>query len=231
MRNRELKQGFYNPGAQRHWFIEEFNHATREMVRPHVVWRLRDGSRKEIVAERGAWVDGVWVFTNLFLLSYSAGASDLPTEQRRVERLAMPEFSETPEQIKSEFKFNKLSGASIRTVRKVQLSIAEILEYQRLHPEDQSKSALLNTKLHEHFALPWTCVVVVLIALPFGAAPGRRNVFVGVASSIVSCFAYFVVQQLSLALGAGGRVPPWVAAWAPNALFALAGLVLCWRIR
>ena len=38
--------------------------------------------------------------------------------------------------------------------------------------------------------------VVVVIALPFGAAGGRRNVFVGVASSIVICFIYFVLQQL-----------------------------------
>lgn len=231
LRNREIKQGFYNVRARRHWFIEEYNSATFEMTRPHVIWRVRDGSRREIVAERGAWVQGVWVFTNLFFLTYSTNATDPPLEQRQLDRVAMPEFWETPDLIKSEFKFNRLNALSIRAKKGVQLSLSEIIEYRRLHPDQRNKSPLINTKFHERLATPWTCLVVVLIALPFGAAPGRRNVFVGVASSIVICFAYFVVQQLAVALGTGGRIPAWIAAWTPNALFALVGLILCWRIR
>jgi lipopolysaccharide export system permease protein len=61
--------------------------------------------------------------------------------------------------------------------------------------------------------------------------PGRRNVFVGVASSVFICFAFFVIKELTLALGAGGFVPPWVAAWAPHALFSATGLALMWRVR
>ena len=64
-----------------------------------------------------------------------------------------------------------------------------------------------------------------------GAASGRRNVVAGVASSISICFVYFVVQQLALALGTGGTVPPWAAAWAPNALFGITGLILTLRVR
>ena len=45
------------------------------------------------------------------------------------------------------------------------------------------------------------------------------------------CFAYFVLQQLALALGTGGYVLPWIAAWAPNGLFAITGLALTWRVR
>ena len=58
--------------------------------------------------------------------------------------------------------------------------------------------------------------MVVLIALPFGAASGRHNVFVGVASGIFICFGYFIFLQLGLALGAGGQLPPWLAAWLPK---------------
>ena len=67
-------------------------------------------------------------------------------------------------------------------------------------------------------------MVVVLIAIPFGAVSGRRNVFMGVAGSIVICFAYFVVQQLALALGTGGYLAPWLAGWLPNLSFGLVGL-------
>jgi lipopolysaccharide export system permease protein len=73
--------------------------------------------------------------------------------------------------------------------------------------------------------------VVVLIAIPFGAASGRRNLFFGVAGSIFICFAYFVIQQVSLALGAGGHLPAWLAAWLPNLFFAGLGLGLTARVR
>jgi len=54
---------------------------------------------------------------------------------------------------------------------------------------------------------------------------------VGVASSLVICFSYFVLQQLVLALGTRGVLSPWLGAWAPNLVFALTGFGLTWRIR
>jgi lipopolysaccharide export system permease protein len=74
-------------------------------------------------------------------------------------------------------------------------------------------------------------LVVVLIAIPFGAASGRRNVFVGVASSILICFVYFVLQQVGLALGTGGWLPPWLAGWCPNLAFGITGLWLTSIVR
>ena len=173
-------------------------------------------------------VSGMWIFTNVHTLVYSGAAGAVP-EQSETEWLPMPVFAETPEQIKSEIKINKLN--SFKSVRKAQLSIREIFEYKRLHPGGTNKDAMLDTKLHGRLAAPWTCLVVVLIALPFGAATGRRNVAVGVGSSILICFTYFVLQQLALALGTGGHVAPWVAAWSPNAFFAIVGLALTWRVR
>ena len=72
---------------------------------------------------------------------------------------------------------------------------------------------------------------MVLIAIPFGAPSGRRNVFVGVATSIFICFAYFVLQRFGMALGTGGYLPPLVATWLPNGLFGGAGIWLTTRVR
>ena len=102
-----------------------------------------------------------------------------------------------------------------------------------LHPHDlpAGKRNELLTQLHGRFAAAWTCVVVVLIAIPFGAASGRRNLFVGVAGSIVICFVYFVLLKLGLQLGYGGILPPWLAAWFPNLAFGIAALWLMLRVR
>lgn len=229
-RSREWVQNlcFYNQRDGRSWVIEAYNLETAEMLKPHVVVRQPDGSQQEILAERGWRVDGLWVFTNLNILHYAPNPQTVPAREQ-VESRSMADFTETPEQIRSEIKINKLN--SFKAVRKTQLSIMEILEYKRLHPGGTTQTDMLDTKLHGRLASPWTCLVVVLIALPFGAATGRRNVFVGVASSIVICFGYFVMLQLALALGTGGYLPSWVAAWTPNALFGFGGLLLTRRVR
>jgi lipopolysaccharide export system permease protein len=72
---------------------------------------------------------------------------------------------------------------------------------------------------------------VVLIAVPFAAGSGRRNVFVGVAASIFIFFAYYILQQVGFAYGEAGRLPAWVAAWLPNLVFGLTGLWLMTRVR
>ena len=73
--------------------------------------------------------------------------------------------------------------------------------------------------------------MVVLIALPFGAAAGRRNVFVGVASSIFIAFGFLVLTRVGLALGTGGHMPAWLAGWLPNIVFGAIGLWLTARAR
>ena len=224
----EQRFGFITPDGKRRWFIEAFNLATSEMIRAYVETPLPEGGRREIYADTARWTAEGWVFSGVHLLIYPPDRSALPQREDH-ETLPAPELPETPEFIRSEIRFSKLQG--IKAVRKAQLSIREILEYRRLHPRGTSRDSVLDTKLHGRLSAPWTCLVVVAIALPFGAATGRRNVFVGVASSIVICFAYFVLQQLGLALGSGGYLPGWVAAWSPNAFFAFGGLLLTWRMR
>jgi lipopolysaccharide export system permease protein len=186
-----------------------------------------DGSRVNLKAERGWWETNTWVFTNVHIGDFAPGGAE--TGSRQYTTLAMPEFTETPEQIRSEIKMKKINN--LKEVRRAQLSVKEILDYRRLHPGGTRKDSMLETKLHGRLAAPWTCLVVVVIALPFGAASGRRNVVVGVASSIVICFVYFMLAQLTLGLGVGEIVPPWLAAWAPNGLFAAAGVAFILRVR
>jgi lipopolysaccharide export system permease protein len=221
--------GFTNKREHRAWFITEYNVKTVEMVKPQVSWTLADGSIHRLYADRAIRTNGVWTFLNAAEeMQTDANAALLPVFQTNV--LAMPEFHETPAEIQSAIKIssydNKLSA------RKADIPLMDIWNYLRLHPDlPQARSSWLFTKLHGRLAAPWTCLVVVLMAIPFGAASGRRNLFVGVAGSIFICFAYFVVQQVSLAFGSGGHLPAWLAAWLPNLIFGSLGLVLTARVR
>lgn len=223
--------GFSNTAKNRVWFMETYNLRTHEMTRPRIEWTLVTGTRREVSAERGFWNGAAWVFTNVQELVYPPVKGALPGPPIETNLLVWAELSETPAEIESEIKIARINSSDLRQIRKAQFSIREILDYQARHPGRGEKARVLDTKLHGRMAAPFTCVVVVLIALPFGALTGRRNVFVGVASSIVICFAYFVLVQVALAFGVRGFVPPWLGAWGPNVLFAVTGLALTWRLR
>jgi lipopolysaccharide export system permease protein len=220
---------FLNPLANRTWRIGAYHLQQNVMWNPQFDWHRPDGTRVQLIAERARWIQRQWVFTNVQRLEFSAAIDALP-DISRTNQLVFEGLTETPRIIKSEIKISTIEG--LKSLRKTQLSSLEIIDYLKLHPRlERKKYDSLRTMLYSRLAAPWICLVVVFIAVPFGALPGRRNVFVGVASSIFICFTFFIMKELSIALGGGGFVPPWVAAWAPNILFAAAGFVLMWRVR
>jgi len=230
-RNEYRNLCFENTRDGRRWRVGVYNTATGEMIEPGVYPAERDGSKPwELRAERARRVDGVWTFYNALAFKEAADTNSPPVPVLRTNVLAVPEFSETPEEINSEIRIR--DSMTLRAAKKADVPIKDLLNYLRLHPQlSRSDRSWLDTKLAGRLAAPWTCLVVVLIAIPFGVAGGRRNVFVGVASSIVICFSYFVLQQLGLALGTSGRLPAWLAAWFPNLSFGLAGLLMTARVR
>jgi lipopolysaccharide export system permease protein len=227
-RDKVLNAGVNNSRDGREWIIGVYDLQTGEMTRPVVVSRLGDGSQIELRAARAIRRKGTWNFFDVVEYRRPAQPDTLPVLMLKTNLLLKPEFSETPQQITSEIQLS--SGNSLTKAKRADIPIAVILNYLRLHPYP-TQAAALYTKLAGRLATPWTCLVVVLIAIPFGAASGRKNVFVGVASSILICFAYFVLQQVCLAAGAGGRLPPWLGGWLPNLAFGFAGLFLTARVR
>jgi len=221
--------GFTNMRDHRIWFFTEYHVQTSEMLTPKVRWTLPDGWSRLLVADRAIRTNGVWTFFNATEYTRENTNADLvPLLQSNV--LAMPEFKETPMEIQSEVEISRY--LNLGGTKKANIPLVDIWNYLRSYPDlPHDDSCRLLTKLHDRLASPWTCMVVVLIAIPFGAASGRRNVFFGVAGSIFVCFAYFVIQQVSLALGTSGHLPPWLAAWLPNLIFGATGVVLTTRMR
>lgn len=222
---------FVNTREHRLWHFSEYRVETTEMLNPIVSWTLPDGSIRQLKADRAIRTNGVWTFFGAKEFEQTnARAPLLPSFQTNV--LPMPEFDETPKEIRCEIKFSEYQG--LRGSRRPDIPLADLVAYLRLHPDlSRADSRWLFTKFYGRLAAPWTCLVVVLIAIPFGAASGRRNLFVGVAGSIFICLGYFVIQSVSLALGSApnGHLPAWLAAWLPNLIFGATGLWMTAKVR
>ena len=74
-------------------------------------------------------------------------------------------------------------------------------------------------------AVPVTCIIIALFAAPLVVATPRATGAIGLAIALATTMLFLLAVQLSQAVGAGGLLPPVIAAWAPNTLFGVAGLV------
>ncbi|HXR06537.1 MAG TPA: LptF/LptG family permease, partial [Candidatus Acidoferrum sp.] len=223
-----VKLDFHNEAEDRDWKIDRYNRDTTVMTGPHLIWGRPDGSVRIINADRAIYSNGQWVFFNVE--DWVTRTNAPPPSGPKLQPILKLRLAETPAWIESELKVKALSPTE--AARKPQLSIREILTYFRLHPHlEATRWATLMTQLQCRLAEPFTCLTVVLIALPFGARSGRHNVFAGVASGLFICFGFFIMQRIAMGLGVSGNLPPVLAAWLPNLVFGLAGLALIWRAR
>jgi lipopolysaccharide export system permease protein len=80
-------------------------------------------------------------------------------------------------------------------------------------------------------ALPVACLVIVLFGAPLAMSSPRSGAAVGIAISLGTTVAYLLLAQIARAVGAGGLIDPTFAAWIPNLVFFLGGVVLLGRVR
>lgn len=220
--------GLNTEHAHRQWDWYQYDARTGEMFDLWVKWPQPDGSSRLLYADRGVWTNGGWTFFGVKEWSQAeATAERVKILQTNV--LVMAEFDETPKQFRAEI---KLGGNGLLNQHDEDISLREIWDYLRQNPQmPKAKHDYLLTAFHGRLAAPWTCLVVVVIAIPFGAGSGRRNLFYGVAGSIFIVAGYLVIREVSLQFGAHGHMPAWLAAWLPNLLFGATGLILTPRVR
>jgi lipopolysaccharide export system permease protein len=78
--------------------------------------------------------------------------------------------------------------------------------------------------LHLKLALPAASLMMMLLAVPLAASGSRvTSLAASIALGFVVGFSYFVLVAFTRALGQSGALPPAVAAWTANVLFALVG--------
>ncbi|HSL81853.1 MAG TPA: LPS export ABC transporter permease LptF, partial [Thermoanaerobaculia bacterium] len=98
---------------------------------------------------------------------------------------------------------------------------------------DRSLSAenrrLAWVEIHKKFSIPFACLVFGIFALPLGFNNRRGSKASGFALSILVIVGYWILLDSGEKWAQAGGIPPWLAMWAPNLLFAGLGLFLLAR--
>ncbi|MGD9905602.1 MAG: LPS export ABC transporter permease LptF [Vicinamibacterales bacterium] len=85
--------------------------------------------------------------------------------------------------------------------------------------------------LYRKVAFPFVTLVMTLIGVPFAVTTGRRGALYGIGAGIVLALVYWTLISVFAAFGAGGAMPPLLAAWAPNLLFGAGAVYLLLTVR
>jgi len=88
-----------------------------------------------------------------------------------------------------------------------------------------------RVNLHRRLAFPLVTVVMTLLAIPFGVTIGRKGALYGIGLATILAGSYFLVMTFFVAFGSAGLLPPMLAAWGANILFAAGATYMILTVR
>ncbi|MEO7964657.1 MAG: LptF/LptG family permease, partial [Gemmatimonadaceae bacterium] len=80
-------------------------------------------------------------------------------------------------------------------------------------------------------AIPVTCIIIALFGAPLATSTQRGGAAYGIGVSLGTTIVFLIMIQLTKAIGGKGVLTPEMAAWLPNGVFAILGLVMLARVR
>ena len=159
---------------------------------------------------------GQWIFQDGWMFEYD-GYRVKRFEQYQVK--TFPDLPETPEYFLTEKK------------QEQQLNFKELEAYIRELRQSGFDTVRMRVQYHRKFSVPMFVWIMALIAVPFSFLTGNRGAMAGVGVSIGIAMAYFAIGRLFAEIGNVNQLAAPVAAWAPDVVFAVAGLYFFTRMR
>ena len=208
-----------NEVDKRTWFVGRVPFDLRKREMRSLTIRQFDGEGHLVVTFRATsakWFFGAreWRLSNG--KTYTYDKDGIPRIQSW-DFLTIPGWRETPWKVLSSSQNPEFLG------------IPGLTTYLKSNPDyDERSLAPFRTNWWYCWAEPLSCLVIVLIAAPLGIVYSRRGVLGGVAASIVIFALIYVLSGSLVAAGQGGYLPPVVAAWGTDFIFASVGAVLLW---
>jgi len=219
-----VRMYYFHPEGRRVWDVEKFDVNTPESIRNLTLKTEReDGSALTIAnVDRAEWLDQTWWFFDGTVRE--CNTNNVPTNAIPILISSQGEeqrhLTETPYDFANEKKPWEF------------LSYREMKSYIHSHPNlSDTDVARFKTDMHNKLAIPWTCLIVVLLGIPAGARSGRKSAIVGVFLAIGLFFAFYAFNQFGVILGKKQVIYPWLGAWLSNILFMIAGLLMILRMK
>jgi LPS export ABC transporter permease LptG len=184
--------------------VFQFNPATFQLI-------------NRIYADRANWDDRLhrWICTQGWQFSFRGSAI---ANYRTFDVATFDAVSEPPTYFKKEVK------------QSLEMNYEQLRRY--IHDLQQSgfEVVKLRVQLQKKIAFPVITFVMGVLAIPFALSAGKRGATAGVATAIGIAVVYTVISGLFEAMGNISQLPPVLAAWSPDVIFALIGGYLILKV-
>jgi lipopolysaccharide export system permease protein len=161
---------------------------------------------RRVDASQGIFKDGKWELKNVMeqKLNRDTGSYDIEFHNKKVEKIDF-----LPEDLQRIAKKSE------------EMSFQELLHYIRDIETEGYDATPYRVDLHGKFSLPVACLIVCLIGAGITLRKiTKHGLSVNIALGIVVIFLYWIIHSFCMSLGYGGMLPPVVAAWMTNFIFA-----------
>jgi LPS export ABC transporter permease LptF/LPS export ABC transporter permease LptG len=174
---------------------------------------------QRIHAERAHWEDRLnrWVFEQGWERSLN-GSAIAPNGYRTFEVATFADVTEAPSYFKKEVK------------QYSEMNYEELRRY--IHDLQQSGFDVvrLRVQLNKKLSFPIITLIMAVLAIPFSLSAAKKGAITGVAVAVSIAVVYTVISRLFEAMGDLSQLPPALAAWSPDIIFAMMGAYLILRI-
>jgi LPS export ABC transporter permease LptG len=175
--------------------------------------------RRHIAAEKVRWEAalGAWIFENGWSRDFTGPQEKFFnfTGQATMFR----ELNERPDYFLQE------------VLQDQQMNFQQLAAYIRDLQHSGIDTITLQVRFYRKFAVPLFALVMALISVPFAFLVGNRGAMAGVGISFGIAIVYLAIGLLFEQLGDVNLLPAALAAWSPDALFAMAGMYFFTRMR
>ena len=199
--------GFDNRKDGRLWFMNRFSQRAWLGLGVNVHTRGADGQELNRISAREAYFDdtrGYWVFLDGRELLLDPETGDplriIPFKERTFE-----DFEEDPSLMLALHKNPK--GLSLFELRRI---------IETVPPEENPAVHAYQVRYFSLLAAPFSCLVVVGLAVPFAVSGVRTNPMIGVSKCMGYFAIFYVLISVATILGERQVIPVVLAAWLPN---------------
>ena len=221
--NKYVKQrGFYNrdihyqidPGT--FVYVESFSNWNNTAYK-FTLESIKDNKIvSKLTAETAAWdsTKGCWSLRKYFLRDYSEGLEDRVRTGQKLDTVINLTVSD--------FYRNKMT---VETLPYKELE--ELIETQKMRGD--ANVMYSEIEKHTRFALPFSAFILTLMGVSLSARKRRGGIGWNIAAGIALAFSYILFLKFSQMFVTTDTLPPGLALWLPNVIFALITAVLYWK--
>jgi LPS export ABC transporter permease LptF/LPS export ABC transporter permease LptG len=163
--------------------------------------------RRRVFATRATWepTENTWVLTGGWIRDFGGGHI---TSYVPFKIYSLPELTEPPSYFRREVR------------QYYQMNWKQLGEYIASLQQAGFDTSRLSVQWHKKFAFPLIAAIIVFLSAPFAFLTGTRGAIGGLAVAVAIGIVYWATAALFEAMGSVGQLPPLLAGWAPDAIFA-----------